>query len=1031
MITRIIDAAIRHRLIVLLLSLLLAAAGVKSLLETPLDAIPDLTDTQVIVRSDFAGASPRTMENLITYPLSTTMLGLAGVKDVRAYSMFGSSFVYVIFHDDVDLYWARERVVEALSQMDSTLPEGAKTRIGPDATGVGWVYQYALIDKNNTHDLSELRSLQEWYLRYELSSIEGVSEVASVGGFVREYQVLVDPRRLQAYGLDLLHVSRVLQDASREVGGRVIEQGGMELMVRSNGLVENESDLAQLVVGMRGGIPLTLGDIAVIQKGPALRRGVAELDGEGEVAAGIVIMRSGANALRVIERVRAKLETLGAGLPEGVEIVTVYDRAPLITDAVTYLEHKLMEEALVVALVTLLFLLHVRSALVAIITLPLGVLAAFVVMHAQGISANIMSLGGIAIAIGAMVDAAIVMVENVHRKLSELPLKTLEPERRAAMVTAMKEVAPGLFFSLLVITVSFIPVFALTGESYRLFAPLAFTKTYAMAAAALLSVTLIPVLMLYAVRGRLVAEARHPLNRFFIALYRPLLQTSLRFRKTTLFLALMLLLSTLYPLLKLGSEFMPALYEGELLYMPTTLPGVSVTEAKKILSVTNRLIKSVPEVDQVFGKAGRADTATDPAPLSMIESWIRLKPKSQWREGMSIEKLIGELDATVKLPGVVNSWGYPIKTRMDMIATGIRTPVGIKISGDDLKRIHTLSLEVEQAMKNFKGVRSVFADRVEGGKYLEITPKRTEMARHGVSMAALQECIETALGGKKRGEAVIGRERYDIRLRYAREFRESIDDVKHLLVPTLEGAQVPLAEVADVAFEAGAAMIRSENGRLSGWVYVDVDTADIGGFVKRAQAHLLKEVAMPAGYSISWSGQFEQMQEASERLRFAIPMTAGIILILLMLYFNRIDRTLMVMLSLPFGLIGGVWALYLAGYHLSVAVAVGFIALGGIAAETAVVMLIYLDLQREGVTCKEGLREAVMQGAVMRVRPKLMTVSVILAGLAPIFLSEGIGADVMRHIALPMVGGMVSTTLLTLIVIPVLYYLWEGRSMQK
>jgi len=1032
-IAKVINYSVQNRLIVLLFALILSVGGVMSIKQMPLDAIPDLSDTQVIIRTDFAGQSPKTVEDLVTYPLSSTMLGLPKTKDVRGYSMFGSSFVYVIFEDGVDQYWARSRVVEALSQMGSSLPESAKTRIGPDATGVGWVYQYALVDKTGNTDLSELRSLQDWFLRYELASVDGVSEVASVGGFEREYQVIIDPKRLQAYGLNLLHVKRAIAGASQEVGGRLLELGEMEMMIRSSGYVSKVEDLQSVVLLSEKGTPVTLGDVARVQVGPALRRGVVELNGEGEVVAGIVVMRSGENALNVIKGVKAKLATLQKGLPEGVEIVTVYDRAPLIEDAVEYLSTKLIEEAIVVALVSLLFLLHVRSAFVAIVTLPLGVLAAFMIMSWQGITANIMSLGGIAIAIGAMVDASIVMVENAHRKLSNLGENIDASTRQKALIESMQEVGPGLFFSLLIITVSFVPVFSLTGESFRLFSPLAFTKTYAMAAASILSITVVPVLMLYLIKGKIFKEEVNPINRFFIFLYRPLLAFALRFKKSTLLVAVLILLSTLYPLKHLGSEFMPSLYEGELLYMPTTLPGVSITQAKAVLAQTNRLIKTIPEVEQVFGKAGRADTATDPAPISMIETWVRLKPKSEWREGLTIKTLIKELDKRVKLPGLVNSWGYPIKTRMDMISTGIRTPIGIKITGNDLSVINEVALDIERAVKDIDGVRSVFADRVEGGNYLEITPNRQEMARYGVSMAEFQNTIALGLGGQKLSEAVIGRERYDVMMRYERQFRETPEDIKHLLVPSQNGAQIPLGEIAEVSFAKGPAMIKSENARLSGWVFVDITDSDIGTFVNNAREKVANNINLPAGYAIEWSGQFKQMQEASERLSVAIPMTVVIIFMLLILHFNRIDRTIMVMLSLPFGLIGGVWGLYIMEYHLSVAVAVGFIALGGIAVETAVVMLIYLDQQfreQKPQNIKE-VGNAVMSGAVMRVRPKLMTVSVIILGLLPIFFTDGVGSDVMRRIALPMVGGMISTTVLTLIVIPVIYYLWEGRSYKK
>ncbi len=961
------------------------------------------------------------------------MLGLPKTKTVRGYSMFGTSFVYIIFADGVDQYWARSRVIEALSKIQGDLPDNAKPQIGPDATGVGWVYQYALIDKTGKYDLAYLRTLQDWFLKFELATVDGVSEVASVGGFVKEYQVLVDPNRLRAYDVPLHRITAAVKAASSEVGGRVIEQGEMELMIRSKGYIQNIEQLGKVVVYAKNGTPVLLSDVARIIEGPELRRGVVELNGEGEVVGGVVVMRSGENALTVIDGVKNKLEELKHGLPEGVEIVPVYDRAPLIEGAVEYLNHKLIEEGIVVALVSLIFLLHVRSAFVAIITLPLGVLAAFIIMSAQGITANIMSLGGIAIAIGAMVDASIVMVENAHRKLSEMPKDASRQEKNAMILLATKEVGPGLFFSLLIITVSFLPVFALTGQSFRLFSPLAFTKTYAMAFASILSVTVVPVLMLWLIRGKIKREDENPLNRWFVKIYTPLLEKALNRKWLTIGLAALLMVSTAIPLWRTGSEFMPALYEGELLYMPTTLPGVSITKAREILGQTNRLIKTIPEVHHVFGKAGRARTATDPAPISMIETWIRLKPKEEWRSGLTVEKLIKELDQRVKLPGLVNSWGYPIKIRMDMISTGIRTPVGIKISGADLNEISRIALDVEAAVKDVPGTRSAFADRVIGGKYLEITPNRDELARQNIDLGMFQQVVQTALGGMKISESVQGRERYNIMLRYERPFREHAEDLADILVPTPQGQHIPLGELSSIAFVEGPPMIKSENARLTGWVFVDIADRDIGSYVDEAQEVVSGKVKLPPGYSIAWSGQFEQMLEAEARMRIAVPSAILIIFLLLMLHFGRLDRTLMVMLSLPFGLIGGLWALYLAGYNFSVAVGVGFIALGGIAAETAVVMLIYIDQQvrHHPPGSLKDLFDAIMHGAVLRVRPKLMTVSVIMAGLAPIFITEGLGSDVMRRIALPMLGGMVTTTILTLIVIPVIYYLWDGRRFEN
>lgn len=1032
-VAKLISWSIANQLIVLTLAAALAVAGWLAIQRTPLDAIPDLTDTQVIIRTDFPGQSPQIVEDLVTYPLSTNLLGLPRTKDVRGQSMFGTSFVYVIFEDGVDLYWARSRVVEALSRLGSELPAGATPQIGPDSTGVGWVYQYALVDRSGQRDQAELRSLQDWFLKLELAGVEGVSEVSSVGGFVREYQVLIDPNRLRAFDISLERISQAIRAASGEVGGRVIEQGESEFIIRSSGYVENRIDLEQVVVYAQDGTPVTLADIARIIEGPALRRGIAELNGEGETVAGVVIMRDGENALNVIERVEAKLAELQNGLPDGVEIVTVYNRAPLIEGAVNYLEDRLLEEAIIVGLVILIFLLHVRSSLVAIITLPLGVLGAFLIMSLQGVTANIMSLGGIAIAIGAMVDASIVLVENASKKLAELGPKPDHRIRRQALLAAAQEVGPGIFFSLLIITVSFLPVFALTGESFRLFSPLAYTKTYAMAFAALLSVTLVPVLMLFLMRGRFRPEQANPITAFFVWLYRPALRLALRFKWVTLLIALALTGSIAIPAQKLGSEFMPALYEGELLYMPTTLPGVSSTKMREILGQTNRIIATVPEVDRVFGKAGRADTATDPAPLTMIETWISLKPKSEWRAGFTADDVINDLNSRLQIPGLVNSWGYPIKIRMDMVSTGIRTPLGIKVTGDDLSQIEETAREIEAVVSGIAGTRSAFADRVLGGKYLEITPDRGELARRNIDLGTFQSVIQAAIGGLKLAESVEGRERYDIILRYDRAFRETPEALENVLVPTPDGAHIPLGELAAINFVEGPPMIRSENARLTGWVFVDIADRDLGGYVTEARNVIAQEIELPSGYAVTFAGQYEQLEEASERLQIAIPAAVALIFLLLMLHFGRFDRTAIIMLSLPFGLIGGLWAVWLAGYNLSVAVAVGFIALGGIAVETAVIMLLYIDAQvrTSPPKSRQDLFDAVMQGAVLRVRPKLMTVATILAGLAPIFFTDGLGSDVMRRIALPMIGGMGSTLILTLIVIPVVYFLWVGRSLPR
>lgn len=1019
---KIIDWSVANKFFVMLGALVLLAAGIVSITKIPLDAIPDLSDTQVIIRTDWPGQAPQVIEDQVTYPLSTQMLSLPKTKVVRGFSMFGTSFVYIIFEDNVDMYWARSRTLEYLSQARGLLPDGVEPELGPDATGVGWVFQYALFDKTGQHDLSELRSLQDWFVRFELATIDGVAEVASVGGFVKEYQVQVDPNKLRAYDIPLQKVIEAVRGANAETGGRTLEMAETEYLIRSYGYVNKPEDLAQAVLKSVDGTPIIVGDVARVVEGPAIRRGITELNGEGEAIGGIVVMRPGANALDVIHNVKERLESVRQGLPEGVELKVVYDRSELIEGSVDYLKDKLIEESVMVALITFLFLLHARSALVAIITIPLGILAAFIIMSAQGITANIMSLGGIAIAIGAMVDASIVMVENAHRKLSDMGTDTKPEDKQRALVQAAKEVGPGLFFSLLIITVSFFPVFALTGQSERLFTPLAFTKTYAMAAAALLSVTVVPVLMLWLVRGKIKRESENPINRFFIALYKPFLNAALKWRKTTIVLALAALISTALPASKLGSEFMPPLYEGGLLYMPMTLPGVSPAKAHEILQVTNRQLMQAPEIEHVFGKAGRADTATDPAPLAMIETWIELKPRDQWRAGMTPQKLIADLNKRVGLPGMMDSWGYPIKIRLDMLTTGIRTPVGIKIAGSDLQEIDRIAKDVEGRAKDVPGTRSAIADRVVGGKYIEIIPDRRELARYGIALKTVQQVIQTALGGMQLDEAVEGRERYPIMLRYDRPYREHISDLDNILVSSPEGAHIPLADLADIRIAEGPSMIKSEDARLNGWVFVDIEGRDIGSYIADLK-EALKTLALPQGYTLKFSGQFEQMQEANERLKIAVPATILIILTLLYLHFGRWDRTILIMLSVPFGIIGGVWWLWLAGYNLSVAVAVGFIALAGIAVETAIVMLIYIDheMREHWPDTFEKLLENVRHGAIQRLRPKLMTVSTIILGLIPIFLTDGPGSDVMRRIALPMVGGMVSTLVLTLILIPVLY----------
>ncbi|MBL4589728.1 MAG: efflux RND transporter permease subunit [Alphaproteobacteria bacterium] len=1017
-----IDWSVANHFFVLIGALALLFFGIASVKNIPLDAIPDLSDTQVIIRTDWQGQAPQVIEDQVTFPLSTQMLGLPKTKVVRGFSMFGTSFVYIVFEDNTDMYWARSRVLESLSQVRKNLPDGADPQLGPDATGVGWVFQYAVLDRTGQHDLAELRSLQDWFIRFELATVDGVAEVASVGGFVKEYQVLVDPNKLRAFNISLKTVIDSVRSANQETGGRTLEMAETEYLIRSLGYITNPNDLKQAVLKITDGTPITVGDVARVIEGPAIRRGVTELNGEGEAIGGIVVMRPGANALVVIEDIKKRLESIKQGLPDGVEIQVVYDRSTLIKSSVGYLKDKLIEESLMVALITFLFLFHARSALVSVITIPLGILVAFIIMSMQGITANIMSLGGIAIAIGAMVDASIVMVENAHRKLSNMADDASKEDRQRALIHAAKEVGPGLFFSLLIITVSFLPVFALTGQSEKLFTPLAFTKTYAMGAAAFLSITIVPVLMLWLIRGKIKKEEENPINRFFIAMYRPFLNLSLKWRKVTMVIALLALISTGLPASKLGSEFMPPLYEGGLLYMPMTLPGVSITKAREILQVTNRQIMTIPEVKLAFGKAGRADTATDPAPLSMIETWIELKPREEWRKGMTPKKLIAELDKRVRLPGMMNSWGYPIKTRLDMLTTGIRTPVGVKISGSDLNTIDKIAKDVEVLVRTVDGTRSAIADRVVGGKYIEIEPNRREIARYGISLKTVQRVIQTALGGMQLDEVVDGRERYPVMLRYDRPFREHISDLDNILIPSAKGAHIPLADLADIRIVEGPSMIKSENARLNGWVFVDIEDRDIGSYITDLQEKL-KTIDIPQGYTFKLSGQFEQMQEANERLKMAVPATLLIIITLLYLHFGRWDRTLLTMLSVPFGIIGGVWCVWFAGYNFSVAVAVGFIALAGIAVETTIVMLIYIDqeMRAHWPETFDDLIENVRRGAIQRLRPKLMTVSTIILGLIPIFLTVGTGSDVMRRIALPMVGGMVSTMILTLILIPVLY----------
>ena len=1028
MIAGLIRWSIANRFLVLLVSVLVAAWGTVSLLRTPLDALPDLSDTQVIIRTPFPGQAPRIVEDQVTYPLSTTMMSVPGAKTVRGYSMFGDSFVYILFEDGTDPYWARSRVLEYLNQVQSRLPAGAKPALGPDATGVGWIYQYALVDRTGNNDLGQLRALQDWFLRYELKSVPDVAEVASVGGMVRQYQIVLLPERLRAYGISHGRVIQAVQNANRETGGSVLELGEAEYMVRASGYLKTLEDFAAVpLLTTEAGTPVMLKDVARIQIGPEMRRGIAELDGQGEVTGAIVIMRHGKNALTTIAAVKEKMATLKASLPTGVEIVETYDRSGLIERSVRHLAQKLLEEFAVVALVCLVFLLHLRSAFVAIVTLPLGVLAAFIVMHYQGVNANIMSLGGIAIAIGAMVDAAIVMIENAHKRLEawhhahpEVELSV--SERWRVIGDAAAEVGPALFFSLLIITLSFVPVFALQAQEGRLFAPLAYTKTYAMAAAAGLSVTLVPVLMGYLIRGRIPQEGRNPLNRLLIAGYRPLLAIVLRAPWLTIAVAVLLAVSSLIPLSRLGTEFLPPLDEGDLLYMPSALPGLSTGKAAELLQQTDRLIATVPEVKRVFGKIGRAETATDPAPLEMVETVVQLKPRSEWRTGMTPEKLVEELDQVVRLPGLSNIWIPPIRNRIDMLATGIKSPLGIKVSGTDLGQIEQVAGEIERAVKDVPGVSTALAERVQGGRYIDISINRNAASRYGMSIADVQSVVSSAIGGENIGETIEGRQRFPINVRYPREVRDSAEGLKALPIVTERGAQIPLSAVADISLADGPPMLRSENARLSGWIYVDIRGRDLGSVVQDAQRVVAQRVKLPPGVSLSWSGQFEYLERARARLVLVLPFVLLVIFVLLFMTFQRMDEALLIMLSLPFSLVGGFWFIYALGHNFSVAGAVGFIALAGVAAEFGVVMLLYLKqaVERHGAG---HLMEAIDEGAVQRVRPKAMTVAVIIAGLIPIMWSEGSGAEVMQRIAAPMIGGMLTAPLLSMFVIPAAYLL--------
>ena len=1080
MLAKVIEWSGRNRFLVLLATLFIVLWGIFAVLRTPIDALPDLSDVQVIVYTEFPGQAPQVVEDQVTYPLTTAMLSVPKSRVVRGFSFFGASFVYIIFEDGTDIYWARSRVLEYLNFASGRMPRGVTPQIGPDASGVGWVYQYVLLARDKT--LAELRSIQDWYVRYQLTKAHGVSEVASIGGFVQTYQVTVDPVKLRAYDIPLMKVAQVIRDSNRDVGGRAIEMAETEYMVRGKGYLRGKGDLEMLVVksstGKGGGTPVLIRDIARVELVPDERRGLTELNGEGEVVSGIAMARYGQNALEVIHNLKEKIAEIGPGLPAGVTIETVYDRSELIHRAIDTLKRTLLEEAVIVALVCFVFLLHVRSALVAILMLPVGILIAFIAMRALGMNSNLMSLGGIAIAIGAMIDAAIVMIENAHKHLERwhaqnnpspaLPLSgegvVLPPEREASLkrdkggggglrteptlserlqiiTSAAAEVGPALFFSLLIITVSFLPVFSLEGQEGRLFSPLAFTKTFAMAGAALLSVTLVPVLMLLFIRGKIMPEADNPVNRFLIRVYRPIITWVMRRKKTTIALALATLVISLYPASQLGSEFMPTLNEGTLFYMPASLPGMSITKAAEILQTQNKIIKSFPEVASVYGKAGRANTATDPAPTEMFETVINLKPESEWRAGMTTDKLIAELDKALQFPGISNAWTMPIKARIDMLSTGIRTPIGIKVFGKDLDEMEKLARQIESVVKAVPGTSSAFAERITGGFYLNIEPDREQLARYGLSVGELQDVIGTALGGEMVTTTVEGRERYGVTVRYPRELRSDPQQIaREVLIPTMDGAMIPLGQLARVEIVKGAPAIRTENALLSAYIYVDIRDRDIGGYVADAKKAVAEQVKFPPGYYVTWSGQFEYMERAIEKMKVVVPVTLLSIFLLLYLNFRRITETLIVMLSVPFALVGGIWLMWLLGYNLSVAVAVGFIALAGVAAETGVVMLIYLDHAWEAVKakCRESgrtpnvgdLYAAVMEGAVERVRPKMMTVVAIMAGLLPILWSSGTGSEVMSRIAAPMVGGMISSTVLTLAVIPAIYALvkqWRIR----
>ena len=1034
MIEGIIRWSVQNRFFVLLATLILVGVGGWSLKNTPVDAIPDLSDVQVIIKTSYPGQAPQVVEDQVTYPLTTAMLSVPGAVTVRGYSFFGDSYVYVIFDEDTDAYWARSRVLEYLSQVAPTLPPSTRPQLGPDATGVGWVYLYALVDRTGQHDISQLRSLQDWFLKYELQTVPGVSEVSALGGMVKQYQVKVNPDKLRAFNIPLSHIQMAIQRGNQEVGASVVEMSEAEYMVRASGYIQGIDDLRTIPLGLdMNGTPLLLKDVADIELGPQMRRGIAELNGEGEVVGGIVVMRFGENAQKTIDGVKAKLEKLKVGLPEGVEIVTVYDRSRLISSAIDSLWKSLVEELAIVALICVIFLFHVRSSLVAVVSLPLGILTAFIVMYWQGINANIMSLGGIAIAIGAMIDGAIVMIENMHKHMERTPLT---PENRWKVVAeSASEVGPALFFSLLIITVSFVPVFTLEAQEGRMFSPLAFTKTYAMAASAALAVTVVPVLMGYFIRGKVVAERKNPINRLLIAGYMPLLKGVLRFPKITLAMAGVVFLVGIWPLNKIGSEFIPDLDEGDLMYMPTTYPGLSIGKAREILQQTDKLIATVPEVETVFGKIGRAETATDPAPLTMIETFIQLKPREAWRDGMTTDKLKKELDALVKFPGLTNAWVMPIKTRIDMLATGIKTPVGIKVAGPDLKEIEKIGKRLEQVLKDVPGTASVYSERVAGGRYIKVDIQREKAARYGLNIADVQLVVATAIGGMNVAQTIEGLERYPVNLRYPQDYRNSPEQLALLPIVTTSGQRIALGDVARVYVEDGPPAIKSENARLNGWTFVDIDGVDVGSYVEDAMKVVADQVELPTSYSLNWSGQYEYMLRAKEKLSYVVPLTLAIIIVLLYLNFRSVAEVAIIMGTLPLAMIGSIWLMYLLGYNFSVAVGVGFIALAGVAVEIGVIMLVYLNqahtlfllqCEERGITpSMKGLREAVLHGAGLRVRPVMMTTVSTIVGLLPIMFSTGTGAEVVSRIAAPMVGGMLSALVLTLLVLPAVYLLWK------